>query len=175
MLRKSVPITVVLLLLLVVAILSPRKADRSVTGATGEDAAAAAKRAHGESLPVAETKPKRPEQISPPSWEPAQVFAKPGALTPPHVFPRGENASRTYHETVTRGIDPALSIQKPSVLAKLPEDGLFHLNANEINEHTLVAGRLVFDPSSLDRVVNGHGQFKVFACGTMRENRDSVK
>lgn len=49
----------------------------------------------------------------------------------------------------------ALSDQNPAVLAKLPEDGRLHLLSEEIDLHTLTAGRLVFDPEALDQVIEG--------------------
>ena len=39
------------------------------------------------------------------------------------------------------------------MLAKSPEDGRFNLLPEEIDEHTLVAGRMVFDPTALDRII----------------------
>jgi hypothetical protein len=74
---------------------------------------------------------------------------------PVREFPRGEHFTRRYHASVSREVDPALSSQAPSVLARSPEDRRYHLLPEEIDEHTLQAGRMVFDSTALDRILDG--------------------
>jgi len=92
---------------------------------------------------------------SPPSWRPSAVFGKQGTPAPQKIFPRGENASRRYQQPVRKPIDPALASQNPTVLARSPQDGRFHFQPEQMDEHTKKAGRLVFDPAALDQVVAG--------------------
>lgn len=90
-----------------------------------------------------------------PSWRPSAVFGKTKTPLPVREFPRGEHFTRRYHEPVSREVDSALSSQSPSILARSPKDGRFHLLPEEIDEHTLQAGRMVFDPTAIDQVIAG--------------------
>ncbi|MEI6176222.1 MAG: autotransporter-associated beta strand repeat-containing protein [Verrucomicrobiota bacterium] len=70
-------------------------------------------------------------------------------------FPRGENATRRYHEPTTNDLPLDLLTRAPAVLAKTPQDGRFHLLPEEIDTHTLVARRMVLDPTALDQIIDG--------------------
>jgi len=88
-------------------------------------------------------------------WTPPAVFSVAGSPSPQIPFPRGENGSRRYHEVVRRDLAPELALQRPTILAKSPQDDRLKLLPEEIDDHTLVARRLVFDPASLDQVLKG--------------------
>ncbi len=83
------------------------------------------------------------------------MFAQAGKAAPLRMFPRGENAERRFQKTEAKDVAPGLSAKPPTVLAKSPEDGRFHLLPAELDAHTLVARRMVFDPAALDRIVAG--------------------
>lgn len=93
--------------------------------------------------------------FSSPFWRPSAVFGKTMAPVPVREFPRGEHFTRRYHEPVSREVGPVLSSLAPSVLARSPEDGRYHLLPEEIDEHTRIAGRMVFDPRALERILDG--------------------
>jgi autotransporter-associated beta strand protein len=153
--RKAIPILVVLSLLAALSFISFQAGDRvsSTPGVVHERAVTFP--AVGISPPVATPEAPGPANASLPSWRPAEIFTELAVPAPPSIFPRGENATRRYHEVVNREINPDLSSQAPALLAKSPQDGRFHLLPGEIDEHTLAAGRMVFDPSSLERIIAG--------------------
>ncbi|MCB1231934.1 MAG: hypothetical protein KDN19_16820 [Verrucomicrobiae bacterium] len=70
-------------------------------------------------------------------------------------YPRGKNAERRYG--VPRERDVAREAQKaePAILAQSPVDGRVSLLAEETDLHTLEGRRMVFDRTSLDRVIAG--------------------
>ena len=88
-------------------------------------------------------------------WHPAAVFSERAAPVAGTGFPRGANASRRYHAPVTRELPGDPATRKPAVLAKSPIDGRTYLFPHEVDAHTLVARRMVFDPAALDRVIEG--------------------
>ncbi|QTN32838.1 hypothetical protein HZ994_11025 [Akkermansiaceae bacterium] len=95
------------------------------------------------------------QRLSPESWVPPAVFSRTGAPAPQFDFPRGENFSRRYHVPVSRALPRGLGTREPGVLALTPEDGRTHLLPGEIDLHTRLARRMVFDPAALDAVLSG--------------------
>ncbi|HSP41650.1 MAG TPA: M12 family metallo-peptidase, partial [Luteolibacter sp.] len=102
-------------------------------------------------MPDAETA----RRLSPEGWKPPAVFAGSGRPAPQPPFTRGENATRRYAAPVNRELPRGPGARTPSVLAMTPEDGRTHLLPEEIDLHTRIARRMVFDPASLDRIVDG--------------------
>jgi hypothetical protein len=102
-------------------------------------------------MPDAETA----RRLSPEGWSPPPVFAKTGRPAPQPPFTRGENATRRYAAPETRELPRHLRARVPAMLAMTPADGRTHLLPGEIDFHTRLARRMVFDPASLDRIVAG--------------------
>ncbi len=124
-----------------------------VAGERGANDRSDASHSVGESQtrPGAETA----RRLSPEGWKPPAVFAKSGSPAPQPPFTRGENATRRYAAPETRELPRGLRERTPTVLAMTPEDGRTHLLPKEIDHHTRIARRMVFDPSSLEHIVAG--------------------
>ena len=74
---------------------------------------------------------------------------------PVGIFPRGEHQRRQYAAPVTREVAAKLPDASPALLTMLPADGRTELLPEEIDLHTKLAKRLVFDPTAVDRIVRG--------------------
>lgn len=150
---KRNPSALVVLLLLFAVILLRLAYDGSEIGSDqspgfGSDRQSAAERSVVPGVADA-------RRISPVSWTPPAVFAEVGKPAPGFVFPRGDNSSRRFPATDTRSLTAAPDTREPAVLAMTPEDGRTHLFAEEIDLHTRLARRMVFDPTALEAVLAG--------------------
>jgi len=99
--------------------------------------------------------------ISPPATDARNQFAATdrqmasGWPVPVKDFPRGENQRRQYAVPAAREIHAPAGTQAPAVLSMLPADGRTKLLPEETDLHTKLARRLVFDPTALDRILQG--------------------
>jgi len=151
--KKPILILLVLALLGDISLISFHLTHRAASIRDGGKDAAMEHPAVGHDLSVRPPGTQGPARPSPPSWRPSAVFEQVGKPAPQQVFPRGENATRRYHEPASRDIAPRLSAARPTVLAKSPEDGRFNLLPEETDVHTRVARRMVFDPTALDQIL----------------------
>lgn len=156
--RKSTALLTALLLMIAMMVLYLFNAPESANQTTspdprpGRDMRGPARAAAQAASPDAA----EARRVSPPSWTPPGVFAKKALPSPQKLFPRGENASRRYFATENSYPVRTLRSRPPAVLAKSPADGRFHLQPEEIDLHTRLARRMVFDPAALDSIVQGN-------------------
>ena len=164
--RKPIALFIALLSLLGTTIFVQRNSDPSPSGgqtATGQTAITGASGInHPSQDPQGRPDAATARRLSPEGWIPPEAFAATASPAPQIPFPHGENAQRRHAEPVTHEIPRDLGARTPSVLTKTPEDGRLHLLPEEIDLHTRLARRMVFDPSALDRIING-GTARVIA------------
>ena len=94
-------------------------------------------------------------RLSPRGWTPPAEFSQVGPATPAKPFRRGKNARRVYGDATRHEVDPSQADGEARALAGTPQDGRFHLLPEEIDLHTLIGRRMVFDPSALENVIAG--------------------
>jgi autotransporter-associated beta strand protein len=95
-------------------------------------------------------------RLSPPEWVPPIAFSGKGSPSPQIPFPRGKNATRRYYDPQTTDIAARKSSLPLPILALSPQDGRFHLLPEEIDLHTRLARRMVFNTTALDSIVQGN-------------------
>jgi uncharacterized repeat protein (TIGR02543 family) len=154
---KRKPSALLVVILLLISVILIWIGNTPNTPNLGNQASAAKNRADRERASDApENREAWARRLSPPGWVPPAVFAANGIPAPQIPFPRGENATRRYHAPKATELAPSLDSRPPSILARSPEDGRFHLLPDEIDVHTRLARRMVLDTSALDAVVQGN-------------------